>query len=80
MPVGVWYHYSYGTIAMYKRDWESFGGFQKNSSTKTHEVVRSGIQGRTRNRTQACAMDVSLPTHESGNVAKKLDDLLLFLF
>ena len=34
MPVGVWYHLSYGTIAMYKRDWESFGGFSKKFLNK----------------------------------------------
>ena len=29
LPKGVWYHYSYGTIAMYKQDWDNFGGFSK---------------------------------------------------
>ena len=26
-PQGRWYHNSYGTIAMYKEDWDKFGGF-----------------------------------------------------
>ena len=34
MPRGVWYHYSYGTIAMYKRDWETFGGFSQGFFNK----------------------------------------------
>ena len=27
LPKGSWYHYSYGTIATYKQDWQNFGGF-----------------------------------------------------
>lgn len=34
-PMGSWYHYSYGTIAMYKEDWKNFGGFSASFSTKT---------------------------------------------
>ena len=34
-PRGSWYHYSYGTIAMYKEDWENFGGFSASFSNKT---------------------------------------------
>lgn len=29
-PVGLWYHYSYGTVAMYKQDWLNFGGFSED--------------------------------------------------
>ena len=32
---GSWYHYSYGTIAIYKQDWENFGGFSKEFRYKT---------------------------------------------
>ena len=35
MPKGVWYHLSYGTIAMYKQDWENFGGFSEAFMKKT---------------------------------------------
>ena len=42
MPVGVWYHYSYGTIAMYKRDWESFGGFSEKFLNK--DAVKGGLE------------------------------------
>ena len=34
MPRGVWYHSSNGTIAMYKRDWETFGGFSQGFFNK----------------------------------------------
>ena len=34
MPVDVWYHHSYGTIAIYKRDWESFGGISEEVLNK----------------------------------------------
>ena len=34
LPKGVWYHMSYGTIAFYKQDWESFGGFSKGFEKK----------------------------------------------
>ena len=27
IPNGHWFHYSYGTVAVYKEDWEKFGGF-----------------------------------------------------
>ena len=43
MPVGVWYHLSYGTIAMYKTDWESFGGFSKKFLNKVTWGGRTGI-------------------------------------
>ena len=52
MPVGVWYYYSYGTIAMYKRDWESLGGFSEkflNKDTwggKEWEIIDSAVNGR----------------------------------
>ena len=29
IPRGMWYHMSYGTIAVYKQDWQNFGGFSK---------------------------------------------------
>ena len=32
---GSWYHYSYGTIATYKQDWDNFGGFSKEFRYKT---------------------------------------------
>lgn len=54
IPKGYWYHYSYGTIAMYKQDWHNFGGFSQafnNKSTWGGEdwdiidnAVRSGLE------------------------------------
>ena len=35
LPRGSWYHYSYGTIATYKQDWDNFGGFSKEFLKKT---------------------------------------------
>lgn len=35
LPRGSWYHYSYGTVAMYKEDWERFGGFSQGFVNKT---------------------------------------------
>ena len=34
VPRGRWYHYSYGTVAVYKEDWDKFGGFSKDFETK----------------------------------------------
>ena len=34
LPRGSWYHYSYGTIATYKQDWDNFGGFSKDFLNK----------------------------------------------
>ena len=34
-PKGSWYHASYGTIAMYKQDWDNFGGFSPAFLRKT---------------------------------------------
>ena len=34
MLMGVWYRYSYGTTAMYKRDWESLEGFSEKILNK----------------------------------------------
>ncbi|KAK2569448.1 N-acetyl-beta-glucosaminyl-glycoprotein 4-beta-N-acetylgalactosaminyltransferase 1 [Acropora cervicornis] len=34
-PKGSWYHASYGTIAMYKQDWDNFGGFSPEFLRKT---------------------------------------------
>ncbi|XP_015768573.1 PREDICTED: N-acetyl-beta-glucosaminyl-glycoprotein 4-beta-N-acetylgalactosaminyltransferase 1-like [Acropora digitifera] len=34
-PKGSWYHASYGTIAMYKQDWNNFGGFSPEFLRKT---------------------------------------------
>ena len=34
-PKGAWYHDSYGTIAMYKQDWNDWGGFSPGFRQKT---------------------------------------------
>ena len=34
VPKGRWYHYSYGTVAVYKQDWDKFGGFSKDFDKK----------------------------------------------
>ena len=34
-PKGAWYHPSYGTIAMYKQDWNDCGGFSPRFLQKT---------------------------------------------
>lgn len=54
IPKGYWYHYSYGTIAMYKQDWHNFGGFSQAFSNKStwggedwdiiDNAVRSGLE------------------------------------
>ena len=54
LPRGVWYHYSYGTIAMYKADWDRFGGFSNRFVNKVtwggedwdiiDGVVKSGLE------------------------------------
>lgn len=33
-PKGHWYHYSFGTIAMHKKDWKTFGGFSEDFRNK----------------------------------------------
>ena len=33
-PNGHWFYYSYGTIAVYKEDWEKFGGFSTRFGNK----------------------------------------------
>ena len=40
---GSWYHYSYGTIATYKQDWDNFGGFSKEFRYKTTSV-KGGLE------------------------------------
>ncbi|XP_022782358.1 beta-1,4-N-acetylgalactosaminyltransferase 3-like [Stylophora pistillata] len=54
VPIGRWYHYSYGTVAVYKEDWDKFGGFSKDFETKVtwggedwdlvDGAVRSGLE------------------------------------
>ncbi|KAL9955070.1 hypothetical protein ACROYT_G036345 [Oculina patagonica] len=54
LPRGLWYHYSYGTVAMYKGDWEKFGGFSDGFENKVtwggedwdiiDNAVRSGLE------------------------------------
>ncbi|XP_068717100.1 uncharacterized protein [Montipora capricornis] len=50
-PKGFWYHYSYGTIAMYKEDWDIIGGFSASFSNKTTwgaedwDLIDSAIKG-----------------------------------
>lgn len=53
-PVGLWYHYSYGTVAMYKQDWTNFGGFSADFIQKVtwggedwdliDSAVKSGLE------------------------------------
>ena len=51
IPNGHWYHYSYGTVAVYKEDWEKFGGFSKGFDNKVMwggedwDVIDSAVKG-----------------------------------
>ena len=51
LPKGSWYHYSYGTIATYKQDWEDFGGFSKEFMKKVTwggedwDIIDSAVKG-----------------------------------
>lgn len=51
LPNGSWYHYSYGTIATYKQDWESFGGFSHDFMHKITwggedwDIIDSAVKG-----------------------------------
>ena len=50
-PKGFWYHYSYGTIAMYKQDWDNFGGFseefldKKTWGGEDWDIIDSAVKG-----------------------------------
>ena len=49
--MGRWYHYSYGTVAMYKQDWQKFGGFSKEFINKDtwggedYDIIDSAAKG-----------------------------------
>ena len=51
LPKGAWFHYSYGTVAVYKEDWEKFGGFSKGFDNKVTwggedwDIIDNAVKG-----------------------------------
>ena len=69
MPKGDWYLMSYGIVAMYKQNWDNFGGFskdffqQENMGRRELEHNRRRRQGWTKNRTKTMSVDLPLLSH-----------------
>ena len=84
MPVGVWYHYRYGAIAMYKRYWESFGGFSEKFRNKDTcggedwDIIDCPVKGGLEIERKRAPWISHFQHTKAEMLQKKLDDLCLF--
>ena len=82
IPLGIWYHYSFGTIAMYKHDWENFGGFSQDFRDKETwggedwDLIDSAVKGglEIERKRSPCVYHYIIPKKECGNSEPQRED------